>query len=168
MPNYKSIIKEYIKHITNENDKRIIVCALNLLEGRELITNDEVDLLNETFMALKEDYTLKFKQDRKTLGFMLAIEEQVVPVIENKHELNVLYHKLQENTLGNDLFENLVLNLIDACEHIEEDEVITIMKVIQYMTNNWNFGKLETREENGKTIRCSLITPVRIKELTIH
>lgn len=167
MPKFKDIIKEYVKNVYNENDKRIMVAALNILNASDIISENELDILKEIFMALKEDYTLTIKQDRETFNFMIVISEQNVPVIENKHDINVLYHELQKNSnpLERTRLEDAILTFFDACEHIEEDEVLVINKAIQYITNNWSLGPIEEKETKNGLVRCTHIIPSYNKRL---
>ena len=167
MPSFKSIIKDYVKNVYNENDKRIMVSALNILNASNVLSDDEIQTLKEVFMALKEDYTLEIKQDRETFDFMLVITEQNIPVIENKHDINVLYHELLNNSnpVNRTKLEDAVLTFFDACEHIEEDEVLVINKIIQYLTNNWSLAPLEEKTIKNKKVRCSHIIPSYQKKL---
>lgn len=167
MPNFKSIIKEYVKNVCNENDKRIMVAALNMLEASNILSDTEINTLKEIFMALKEDYTLEIKQDRETLDFMVVITEQNIPIIENKHDLNVLYHELLNNSnpVNRTKLDNTVLTFLDACEHIEEDEILVISKILQYLTNNWSLSPIEEKIIKNKPVKCSRIIPTYHKKL---
>lgn len=165
MPKFKDIIKEYVKNVYNENDKRIMVAALNILNASDIISENELDILKEIFMALKEDYTLTIKQDRETFNFMIVITEQNIPVIENKHDINVLYHELQKNTIEKTKLEDTILTFFDACEHIEEDEVLVINRIIQYITNNWALSPIEEKQSKNGIIRFTHIIPSYHKKL---
>lgn len=167
MPNFKSIIKDYIKIVSNENDKRIMLTALNILNAQSIISDEEVKVLEEIFMSLKEDYTLEIKQDRDTFDFMIVITEQNIPVIENKHDINVLYHELlkSSNVSNRSNIENVILTFFDACEHIEEDEVLVINKIIYYLTNNWTLSTIREKKLENNSVRCSNIIPSYQKKL---
>ena len=111
MPNFLDIINDYVKNVVNKNDRRIILCAINLLEAEDLISNDEINVLNEIFLALREDYTLSIKQDRETLDFMIAIEKQDTPIIENKHDVIILCNELKRLTSNNITnMQNAIIN----------------------------------------------------------
>lgn len=168
MPSFKSIIKEYIKNVYNENDRRIMVVALNMLEASNILSDTEINTLKEIFMALKEDYTLEIKQDQETLDFMIVITEQNIPIIENKHDLNVLYHELLNNSdpTNRTKLDNTILTFLDACEHIEEDEVLVISKILQYLTNNWSLLPIEEKTIKNKPLKCSRIIPSYQKKLS--
>ena len=58
MGNFNDIIKRAIKRSHCMNDKRIMITALNILDLKDIITEEELKYLNEIFMALKKDYTL--------------------------------------------------------------------------------------------------------------
>ena len=167
MSNFKTIIKNYIKNVSNVNDKRIMIEAVNIIDAKNILSDNEINVLKEVFMALKEDYTLAITQDRDTFNFMLAITEQEIPIVENKHELNVLYNLLKKDVENREIskLEETILTFLDACEHIEEDEVLIINKIIQYLTNNWALSPLNKKEIKGKEIRFSYITPTYNKSL---
>ena len=95
MENFKSIINKYVKMTSNQNDKRIIQEALNLINSESTILENEFDILNEIFIYLKKDYTINIIQDPTNLDFCLAIIKQQNPFIKNKHELNSLVCELK-------------------------------------------------------------------------
>ena len=166
MPNFLDIINDYVKNVVNKNDRRIILCAINLLEAENLISTDEINVLNEIFLALKEDYTLSITQDRETLDFMIAIEKQDTPIIENKHDINILCNELKRLTNNNVTnIQNSIINFFCGCEHIEENEVLVIEKIIDSIINNWVLKPIEQKEENGKIIRYTKFIPIYNKRL---
>ncbi len=155
------VIKNYMKNVTNKNDLRIMNEAVNILEAEMILNNEELDVLNELFISLREDYTLFFMQDRETLEFLLAIKKQEIPIIENKHNLNILACELKRMSLDKNIskLEKTVLTFLDACEHIEENEVISIQKIMEYINNNWTLKPIEEYKYNDETVRCSKIVP---------
>lgn len=167
MHNFLEVVNDYVKNVVNKNDRRIMLCALNILEAEEIISNDEINILNEIFMALKEDYTLAITQDRETLDFMIAIKKQEAPIIENKHDVNVLCNELKRlaSTMDTTVTEKSIINFFCACEHIEENEVLVIEKIIDSIVNNWALNPIEQKEENGELIRYTKFIPTYTKGL---
>lgn len=161
MHNFQNIINDYIKNVINKNDRRIMICALNILEAEEIISDTEINILNEIFMLLKEDYTLAIKQDQNTLDFIIVIEQQPVPIIENKHDLNVLCNELKRIAEHKNISnaEKSIITFLNACEHIEENEVLVIDKIINSIINNWTLTPIEQKEQNKKIIRYTKFIP---------
>ena len=54
MGNFNDIIKRAIKRSHCMNDKRIMIAALNILDLKDIITEEELKYLNEIFMDLKK------------------------------------------------------------------------------------------------------------------
>ena len=161
MSSFENIINEYIKYVTVRNDKRIMQEALNLLESEEVILDNELDVLNELFHYLKMDYTIKIIKDKKTLEFCIAVIKQEHPIIENKHDVNILIHELNYNCNNRKKtkMEETILNFLNASEHIEENEVLYIQNIIQYLNNNWILKPMEEIEYQNQNIMCSKIIP---------
>ena len=167
MHNFLDIINDYIKNVSNKGDKRVMLCAINLLEAEEIISEDEINILNEIFMALKEDYTLTTMQDYETLDFIIVIKQQKNHIIENKHDVNVLCNELKRlaSTMDTTVTEKSIINFFCACEHIEENEVLVIEKIIDSIVNNWALNPIEQKEENGELIRYTKFIPTYTKGL---
>ena len=96
MGNFNDIIKRAIKRSHCMNDKRIMITALNILDLKDIITEEELKYLNEIFMDLKKDYTLSVTSDRDTLEQVVVISKQMVPIVENKHDVSALYNYLSK------------------------------------------------------------------------
>lgn len=167
MYNFVNIISNHMEHITNLNDKRIMQEAINIIESENIILDAEIDILDEIFMALKKDYTIKIIQDPTNLDFCLAITKQQEPIIKNKHELNNLVNELKKFQSLKPItkIENTVLNFLDASEHIEENEVLLIQNIIRYLNNDWILRPLETQKYLGEEIRLSRLVPTYCKKL---
>ena len=90
MGNFNDIIKRAIKRSHCMNDKRIMITALNILDLKDIITEEELKYLNEIFMALKKDYTLSVTSDRDTLEQVVVISKQIVPP-EETHKRLILF-----------------------------------------------------------------------------
>lgn len=168
MNSFSKIIKDYMeKHITDFNDKRIMQEAITLVDSESDITDEEVNILNEIFMSLKEDYTLKIIQDPTNLDFCIAITKQEKPIIQNKHDLNGLVNDLKRFSLNYSVskIENATLLFLDASEHIEEDEFLLIQNIIRYLTNDWCLSPIEQQKHSGEIIRISRLIPTYCKKL---
>ena len=61
--------------------------------------------------------------------------------------------------------ENTIINFFDASEHIEENEVLLIQNIIQYLNNNWMLKPVETIDYNNEQIMCTKIVPTYNKHL---
>lgn len=168
MENFKSIINKYVKMTSNQNDKRIIQEALNLINSESTILENEFDILNEIFIYLKKDYTINIIQDPTNLDFCLAIIKQQNPFIKNKHELNSLVCELKLYLLNKNInkIENTVLNFLDASEHIEENEILLIQNIIRYLNNEWILKPFENQKYLGEEIKISRLIPTYSKKLT--
>lgn len=164
MNNFISTINNYISHLSNPNDIRILEEAINLLELSPILTKNEIEVLNEMFTSLREDYTLSIMQDRSNLNYMIVIKKQEQPIIENKHDLNVLLTELKKIN-NNSIIEKVVINFIDACEHIEENEILRIKQILNYLNNEWTLKPLTEKQYKNETIRCSYLTPCYRKQL---
>ena len=165
MNKFYDIIKLAIKRCHCMNDKRIMITALNVLELKDIITEEEINYLDEIFTALKEDYTLSVTSDRDTLEQVVVIEKQVVPIIENKHDVTILYNYLKKEKINN--LENIVLNFFDACAHIEEDEVMIINQIIDMLENSWALKSIEKQKMDGKSIRILKFKPMYQKVMML-
>lgn len=167
MNNFITIINDYMQNVTKTNDKRIMQEAINLIESRPIILDSELQVLNEVFNALKSDYTIQIIQDEINLDFLLAIVKQEIPIIENKHDINILVQTLKNFAYDNNIspIEKVALNFLDASEHIEENEVLLIQNIIIYLNNDWQLHEMETRKYNGEVIRYSRLTPTYGKKL---
>lgn len=163
MNNFSQIIKDYMEHITNFNDKRIMQEAITLVNSETDITDEEINILSEIFMSLKEDYTLEIIQDPTNLDFCIAIVKQETPIIENKHELNVLVNELKRFSLKYPIskIENAALLFLDASEHIEEEEFLLIQNIIRYLNNDWCLSPIE----HQKYLRVSRLISTYCKKL---
>ena len=149
MGNFNDIIKRAIKRSHCMNDKRIMITALNILDLKDIIT--------EIFMALKKDYTLSVTSDRDTLEQVVVISKQIVSIVENKHDVSVLYNYLSKEKTNK--LEKVVLNFFDACSHIEEDEVMIINQIIDMLENSWALKNIEKHDIDGKEVRVLKFKP---------
>lgn len=165
MNNFIATINNYISHLSNPNDIRILKQAINLLELSPILTRNELEILNEIFTSLREDYTLSIMQDRNNLNYMVVIKKQTKPIIENKHDLNVLLTELKKINSNDSTIENIIINFIDACEHIEENEILIIKQILRYLNNEWSLKPLIKKQYEDETIRYSYLTPCYRKEL---
>lgn len=165
MNDFINYIKIATKRSRNMNDKRIMITALNILDLEFVITNEEIEFLNEIFSALKEDYTLLVASDKETLEQVVIIQKQAIPIVENKHDVGTLYNNLKNIETSN--IENLVLNFFKACEHIEEDEVMVINQIIDMLENNWSLRCIDRDNINGNFIRTLKFKPTynKIKKM---
>ncbi len=152
MPNYIETIKKHIALSKNQNDKRIMNIALNLLLDSPIFSKEEIDILNDIFTYLKLDYTLNIIQDYETLNFGIELSLQDAPIIENKHDVMNLYHELSTNNSKHVSIEDCVLTFLDACEHIEENEILVINKIIDFMEKNWTLSPIVEKENKKYTI----------------
>lgn len=157
MKDFIYIIKKAIESSKNMNDKRIMITSLNILDLKDIITNEEINYLDEIFKALKEDYTLFVTADRDTLEQIVVISKQVVPIIENKHNVITLYTELSK--LNIDSIEKVILNFFDACAHIEEDEIMIINQIIDMLENNWSLKSIEKQYIDGSEVRALKFKP---------
>ncbi len=157
MGNFNDIIKRAIKRSHCMNDKRIMITALNILDLKDIITEEELKYLNEIFMDLKKDYTLSVTSDRDTLEQVVVISKQIVPIVENKHDVSVLYNYLSKEKTNK--LEKVVLNFFDACSHIEEDEVMIINQIIDMLENSWALKNIEKHDIDGKEVRILKFKP---------
>lgn len=167
MDNFQNIINKYINLSKNLNDKRIMKEALNIIESESVILDDELEILNEIFKSLKDDYTINIIQDPTNLDFCLAIMKQPLPIIKNSHELTLLLNELKgsisdENTTE---LENAVLNFLEASEHIEENEILLIQNIIRYLNNDWILKPFENQKYLGENIKISRLVPTYSKKL---
>lgn len=167
MYDFINVIKDYMQHITNLSDKRIMQEAINIAESEAEILDSEITVLNEIFMALKEDYTIKIIQDPVNLDFCLAIVKQEPPIIRNKRDINVLANELKRNSLKKSLtpYETIALNFLDASEHIEDNEILLIQNIIRYINNEWLLQPIEQQKYMGENIRVSRLVPTYSKKL---
>ena len=165
MGNFNDIIKRAIKRSHCMNDKRIMITALNILDLKDIITEEELKYLNEIFMALKKDYTLSVTSDRDTLEQVVVISKQIVPIVENKHDVATLYNYLSKETTNK--LENVVLNFFDACAHIEEDEVMIINQIIDMLENSWALKNIEKQDIDGKIVGILKFKPKYQKVKTL-
>ncbi len=167
MNSFSKIIKDYMEHITDFNDKRIMQEAITLIDSESDITDEEVNILNEIFMSLKEDYTLEVIQNPNNLEFCYAITKQEIPIIQNKHELNVLVNELKRFSLNYSIskIENAALLFLDASEHIEEDEFLLIQNIIRHLTDDWCLSPIEEQKHSDGIIRISRLIPKYSKKL---
>ena len=117
------------------------------------------------FSALKEDYTLFVTSDIDTLEQIVIITEQVVPIIENKHDVDSLYNYLSKLKTNN--IEQTVLNFFDACAHIEEDEVMVINQIIDMLENSWSLNGIEQKMIDNKKVRVLKFKPTYTKVKTL-
>lgn len=159
MPNFIETIKKHILQSNNQNDKRIMNIALNLLIDSPILSDEEINVLNDIFTCLKFDYTLSIVQDPETLQFGVEISMQETPIIENKHDVMKLYKELATNIDKKISIEDCVLTFLDACEHIEENEVLVINKLLDFMEKNWTLSPIT--EKNNK--RYTFILPCHHK-----
>lgn len=166
MSDYINIIKKSIKRSKCMNDKRIMMTALNILDLEKIITDEELNNLDEIFSALKEDYTLFVTSDIDTLEQIVIITEQVVPIIENKHDVDSLYNYLSKLKTNN--IEQTVLNFFYACAHIEENEVMVINQIIGMIENSWSLNGIKQKTIDNKKVRVLKFKPTytRVKTLT--
>lgn len=164
MPDFSYIINGYINNVSNVNDKKIIEEALDLIESQPVILDEELDVLNEFFVSLRNDYTLNIVTDPNTLDFCVAIIKQKKPIINKKYDIEVLLKELQKvaSTRNITKIENAVLNLLDASEHLEDNEILLLQNIIYYLNNNWTLRPIETNDEN---IKYSRLIPVYSKHM---
>lgn len=166
MSDFINIIRNSMKSTKCMNDKRIMMTALNILDLEKVMNDDELNNLNEIFSALKEDYTLFVTSDIDTLEQIVIITEQVVPIIENKHDVASLYNYLSKLKTNN--IEQTVLNFFDACAHIEENEVMVINQIIDMLENSWSLNGIEKKMIDNKKVRVLKFKPTytKVKALT--
>lgn len=167
MNNFRQIINDYMAHVTDFNDKRIMQESITLIDSESDITDEEINILNEIFMSLKEDYTLQIIQDPTNLDFCIAISKQEIPIIKNKHELNVLVNELKRFSLNYQVskIEKSALIFLEASEHIEENELYIIQSIIRYLNNDWTLSPIENAKYLGENIRISRLTQIYLKKL---
>lgn len=167
MDNFKIIINKYINNATNLNDKRIMQEALNIINSETSILENELDILNEVFIFLKDDYTISIIQDPTNLDFCLAIMKQQLPIIKNKHEVNHLISELKRSTINQKITKlgSTILNFLDASEHIEENEILLIQNIVRYLNNDWILKPFENKKYLGENIKISRLVPTYSKKL---
>ncbi len=167
MDNFQNIINKYINLSKNLNDKRIMKEALNIIESESVILDDELEILNEIFKSLKDDYTINIIQDPTNLDFCLAIMKQPLPIIKNSHELTLLLNELKGSISDKNTteLENAVLNFLEASEHIEENEILLIQNIIRYLNNDWILKPFENQKYLGENIKISRLVPTYSKKL---
>ena len=167
MDNFQNIINKYINLSKNLNDKRIMKEALNIIESESIILDDELEILNEIFKSLKDDYTINIIQDPTNLDFCLAIMKQPLPIIKNSHELTLLLNELKGSISDKNTteLENAVLNFLEASEHIEENEILLIQNIIRYLNNDWILKPFENQKYLGENIKISRLVPTYSKKL---
>ncbi len=164
MLDFHEIISQYINDVTNQNDKKILQQAINLIESEPIILDEELDILTEFFSALKKDYTIKVITDEKTLDFCIAMVKQDEPIVQNKYQLKILVEQLKKFKSNQNVskIENAALKFLEASEHIEENETMLIQNIINYLNNNWTLKPIETNDEQ---IKYSRLIPVYSKHL---
>ena len=167
MDNFQNIINKYINLSKNLNDKRIMKEALNIIESESVILDDELEILNEIFKSLKDDYTINIIQDPTNLDFCLAIMKQPLPIIKNSHELTLLLNELKGSISDKNTteLENAVLNFLEASEHREENEILLIQNIIRYLNNDWILKPFENQKYLGENIKISRLVPTYSKKL---
>lgn len=167
MHEFSKIIDSYLGHITDLNDRNIIQEALIIIDSEENINDDELNVLNEIFMSLKEDYTLKIIQDSEDLNFCIAIIKQDIPIIKNRHNLNILLNELKRFSLNNTIskIENTVLTFFEACEHIEENEFYLIKNIIKNLNNDWTLSPIKSETSQDEIIKISKLIPTYNKQI---
>ena len=167
MSQFEQIIKKHIHKTNKINDRRIMIEAFELLTDEPILTNNEIDILKEIFMFLKEDYTLSITQDKQTLGFILEISKQEIPIIENKHNVNVLCNELYKSSdcVSMSKLEDAILVFLYACEHIEENEILIIHEIISLLEKNWTLAPIEEKIENENKVKYSKLIPTYQKKL---
>lgn len=167
MHDFSKIITDYLEHVTDLNDKNIIQESLIMINSVENINDDELTVLNEIFMSLKEDYTLKIMQDSEDLNFYIAIIKQDIPIIKNRHKLNILLNELKRFSLNNSIskVENTVLTFFEACEHIEENEFYLIQNIIRYLNNDWSLSPIKNETVQNEIIKVSKLIHTYNKQI---
>ena len=167
MTKFSLIINKYIDKTIDLNSKRIMQEALNLIEDEQIISEIELQVLNEIFISLREDFTIIIMQDEVTLDFLITLQKQQKPIIKNEHNINTLINDLKRLNIKQEFsnIENMTLNFLDACEHIEETEIFLIQNIIRYLENNWILKPIETKKYNGEQIRYSKLIPTYCKTL---
>ena len=169
MHEFRKIISGYLEHVTDSNDRDIIQEALIMIDSEENINYDELNVLNEIFLSLKEDYTLKIIQDSEDLSFCVAIIKQDIPIIKNRHKLNTLSNELKAFSLNNTTskIENTVLTFFEACEHIEENEFYLIKNIIKNLNNDWSLSPIKNEISQNEMIKISKLIPTYNKQIII-
>ena len=169
MDNFHNIINKYINLSKNLNDKRIMKEAINIIESETVILDDEIEILNEIFKSLKENYTINIIQDPTNLDFCLAIMKQQLPIIKNSHELTNLLNEIKSSinisNKNTTKLETVVLNFLEASEHIEENEILLIQNIIRYLNNDWILKPFENQKYQGENIKISRLVPTYSKKL---
>lgn len=169
MDNFHNIINKYINLSKNLNDKRIMKEAINIIESETVILDDEIEILNEIFKSLKENYTINIIQDPTNLDFCLAIMKQQLPIIKNSHELTNLLNEIKSSinisNKNTTKLETIVLNFLEASEHIEENEILLIQNIIRYLNNDWILKPFENQKYLGENIKISRLVPTYSKKL---
>lgn len=164
MPDFYYIINNYINNISNLNEKKIIEEAINLIESKPVILDEELKVLNEFFLALKKGYTLNILNDPNTLDFCVAIVKKKEQIRKNNYSIEILFNELQKESLKRNIsqIESTVLSLLLASEYLEENEILLIQNIIYYLNNNWTLRPMETNEQN---IKYSRLIPVYSKQM---
>lgn len=165
MNNFLNTLEKYTETVSDINDKKLLQEAIQIYDTTPLISEDEFDILNEIFLSLRADKTLSIIQDPTNLDFCISIINQPTPLIKNKHDIIVILNELKRLHNLNNRAETLVVNFLEACEHVEEDEVFLIQDIVRYLGNSWVLQAFEEMKYNGEQIKYSRLVPTYSKRL---
>lgn len=164
MNKFISTLKNYIQYVSDENDKKILNEAVQLYNTEPLITDVEYDVLNEIFNSLRVDDTIEIIQDPSNLDFCIALKKQEVPIIQNKHDIMTILNELKRISTNNRA-EQLVINFLCSCEHVEQTEVFLVQNIVKYLGNSWNLKPFENIKYYDENIKISRLVPTYSKKL---
>ena len=165
MNNFLDTLEKYTDTVSELNDKKLLAEAIQIYDTTPLISDVEFNVLNEIFLSLRVDKTLSIIQDPTNLNFCISILEQKNPAIENKHDVIVILNELKRIHNLDNRAETLVINFLEACEHVEEDEVFLIQEIIRYLGNSWELQPFEEMKYNGENVKFSRLLPTYYKKL---
>ena len=165
MNNFLETLEMYTETVSDSNDKKLLSEAIQIYDTTPLITEDEFNILNEIFLSLRADKTLSIIQDPTNLNFCISIVNQNNPSIKNKHDIVVILNELKRIHNYNNRAETLVINFLEACEHVEEDEIFLIQEIIRYLGNSWILNPFEEMKYNGELVKYSRLLPTYSKRL---
>ena len=147
MDDFKKCIEEYMDKVTDFSDKKILNIAKLLLNYRPLLMENEIDNMTFIFDQLKNDYTLSFHQQPTSLS--LVIEKQNTPMFKKQHEIEILKNELVRLNNNNvDKLKNSIIKFLDASDHIEENEIMSIECVLKLINNDWYMNEIKNINDN--------------------
>jgi len=142
MDEFKSCIENYIDKVTDFSDKKILNIAKLLLIYRPLLTENEIENMVFIFEQLKMDYTLSFHQEPTNLS--LIIDKQNTPMFKKQHEIEIIKNELiRLNNNDSDKLKAAIIKFLDASDHIEENEIISIEYVLKLINSDWYMDEIK-------------------------